>query len=89
MNGFDKLCASLASLLAIVLLVLGILGLFTGCSAHFSLPPILGVLPAFVGWGIVRAVYFGWNPPRAMPASASPVFQSPAPENEGPDELQV
>jgi hypothetical protein len=63
MNAFDKFCAALAFLLGIVFLVLGVLGLFTGCNAHFTLPPVVGVVPAFVGWGIVRAVYFAWNPP--------------------------
>jgi hypothetical protein len=34
--------------------VLGVLGLFFGCEAHFRLSPVLGIIPAFVGWGIVR-----------------------------------
>ncbi|QDU39481.1 hypothetical protein Mal4_38260 [Maioricimonas rarisocia] len=61
MNAFDRLCAMMAFLLGIVLLTLGAIGLFAGCSAHFTLPPVLGVLPAFVGWGVVRAVYVAWN----------------------------
>ena len=61
MNVFDKLCAALAFLLGLALLLLGAIGIFTGCKAHFTLPPVLGVLPAFVGWGIVRAVYFAWS----------------------------
>jgi uncharacterized membrane protein HdeD (DUF308 family) len=63
MNAFDKLCAADAFLLGIVLLVLGVIGLFAGCRAQFSLPLVLGAVPAFVGWGIVRAVYFAWNRP--------------------------
>lgn len=63
MNGFDKVCAAAAFLLGVVFLVFGVFGLFVGCSAHFTLPPILGVLPAFVGWGVVRAVWIAW--PRA------------------------
>ena len=63
MNPFDKICAAAAFLLGIALLLLGVVGIFTGCKAHFTLPPVLGVIPAFVGWGIVRAVYFAWNPP--------------------------
>ncbi len=62
MNLFDKFCAILAFLLGLVFLVLGGLGLFMGCSASFQLPPPLGFVPFLVGWGIVRAVYFGWNP---------------------------
>jgi len=61
MNTFDRLCAGTAFLLGITLLILGVIGLFMGCSAHFTLPPVLGILPAFVGWGIVRAVYVAWD----------------------------
>ncbi|HZL90876.1 MAG TPA: hypothetical protein VFB96_21095 [Pirellulaceae bacterium] len=71
MNIFDKLCAVLAFLLGVVLLVLGVIGLFTGCKAHFTLPPVLGAIPALVGWGIVRAVYFAWTRP-ASEAGAAP-----------------
>jgi hypothetical protein len=63
MNAFDKLCAAVAFALGLVFLVLGVIGLFTGCQANFTLPPVLGAIPAFVGWGIVRAVYFAWNQP--------------------------
>ena len=63
MNAFDKLCAAVAFLLGIIFLVLGFIGLFTGCQANFRLPPLVGVLPAFVGWGIVRAVYVAWDRP--------------------------
>ena len=62
MNAFDKSCAAVAFVLGVVLLVIGGLGLFAGCRAHFTLPPVLGVIPAFVGWGIVRAVYLAWKP---------------------------
>jgi hypothetical protein len=63
LNSFDKFCAAPAFLLGIVFLILGVLGLFGGCRANFTLPPILGVAPAFVGWGILRAIYVGWNVP--------------------------
>ena len=83
MNGFDRLCAVLAFLLGLVFLVLGCIGLFTGCRAHFSLPPVAGVLPALVGWGIVRSVYFALStptPPVGPPAS----YQGPPYPLEGP-----
>src|SRR5262245_3440379 len=67
MNAFDKLCALFAFLLGLVFIVLGVLGLIMGCRAYFTLPPVLGVLPAFVGWGIVRTVYFAWTPPTPPP----------------------
>ena len=56
MNLLDKFCAIFSFLLGIVLLVLGAIGLFQGCNAHFSLPPVLGVVPAILGWGIVRSI---------------------------------
>jgi formate/nitrite transporter FocA (FNT family) len=61
MSGFDKLCAALAFVLGVVLVILGGFGLFAGCSAQFTLPPVAGVLPAVVGWGIVRAVRLAWS----------------------------
>jgi hypothetical protein len=64
MNAFDKLCGAAAFVLGLALLVLGAIGLFTGCRANFTLPPVAGVIPAFVGWGIVRAVYLAWRAPR-------------------------
>ena len=64
MNVFDKICAVLAFILGIILILLGAVGLFTGCKANFSLPPILGVIPALVGWGIVKAILVAWGSPR-------------------------
>ena len=61
MNFFDKFCAVFAFILGAIFLILGVIGLFVGCNAHFSLPPILGVVPALVGWGIVRPVIIAWN----------------------------
>ncbi len=68
MSTFDKVCAVLAFILAVALVVLGVIGLFTGCRAHFSLPPVLGILPALVGWGIIKPVLVAWKKP---PTSAS------------------
>ena len=61
MSEFDRFCAVLAGLVGSVLMILGALGLFFGSKAHFALPPVLGVLPAFVGWGIVRSIMVAWN----------------------------
>ncbi len=61
MNAFDKLCAALAFVLGIVFVFYGALGLFMGCTAWFSLPQGWGVLPAFIGWGMLRAIYLAWN----------------------------
>lgn len=59
---FNKICAALAFAVGIFLLVLGGIGLFVGCGAHFTLPPVLGALPALVGWGITRSIYLVWKP---------------------------
>ena len=61
MTLFDKICAVLALILGVVLLLLGAIGLFFGSSANFSLPPVLGCLPFFVGWGIFRSVLIAWR----------------------------
>jgi hypothetical protein len=68
MNGFDKVCAVVAFVLGAILIVLGVVGLFTGCKAHFTLPPILGAIPAFAGWGIVKSVMVAWK--SSSPAQA-------------------
>ena len=74
MSWFDKTCAVLAFLLGVVFLILGAIGLFAGCSANFRLPPILGGLPALVGWGIVRSILVAW---RAGRPPAVPEHQFP------------
>jgi hypothetical protein len=90
MNGFDKFCAALAFALAIVFLILGVIGLFAGSSANFSLPPVLGGIPGLVGWGIFRSVRVAWSvsrPPAptdlrsgfpVMPAGSIQQTRSPA-----------
>ncbi len=61
MNVLDKICAGLAVPLAVVLVLLGGFGLFFGCSANFTLPPIFGFLPVVMGWGIIRSVSIAWT----------------------------
>ena len=61
MTLFDKICAVPALILGAVFLLLGGIGLFLGSSANFSLPPILGCLPFFIGWGIFRSVLIAWR----------------------------
>jgi hypothetical protein len=61
LNTFDKFCAVIAFLFAIVFLLLGCFGAIFGCTAYIILPPVLGILPAFAGWGIIRAVVVAWK----------------------------
>ena len=61
LSKLDKFCAGIAFLLGIPLFVLGIVGLFAGCRANFSLPPVLGVIPALLAWGIFRSVIVAWR----------------------------
>lgn len=87
MNVFDKLCAVLACVLAVALLILGVIGLFTGRSANFTLPPILGVLPALIGWGIIRSVQVAWRQSGPSPLTRQGAEGAPPPvpsEADGP-----
>ena len=61
MNAFDKVCAFLTIPIGAVFMVLGVIGLFTGSSAHFTLPPILGVLPFFLGWSMCVTLAKLWS----------------------------
>jgi hypothetical protein len=61
MNGFDKLCACLSIPIGICFILLGIVGTFAGASAHFTLPPILGCLPFFLGWAMSITLLKFWG----------------------------
>ncbi len=61
MNLLDRICAVPAFALGLAFLLLGGIGLFAGCKANFSLPPVLGGLPALVGWGILRPIWIAWR----------------------------
>ena len=82
MNIFDKICACLALPLGAVFILLGCLGLFKGCRANFSLPPILGVVPALIGWGIIKSIIVAWRKPKQPEVVVPSVeeFRSPIEE---------
>jgi len=61
MNLFDKICAVPTIVLGVVFMVLGAVGLFVGCNAHFTLPPILGGLPFFFGWAMCIGLVKYWR----------------------------
>jgi hypothetical protein len=71
LNMFDRACAVLALVLGAIFTLLGVLGLFAGCSAHFTLPPVLGAAPAFVAWGVIKPILVAWNRPPPSDATAS------------------
>jgi hypothetical protein len=72
MNLFDKICAVLAFIIGAIFLPLGVVGLFMGCKANFTLPPVLGFLPALVGWGIVKPIIVAWKTPKKTTTAAGP-----------------
>ena len=71
MSIFEKMCAALAILLGIVFLILGVFGLFLGAKAHFTLPPILGALPFFIGYGICIPLIRYWKMSNDLPMENS------------------
>ena len=84
LNLFDKICAALGCALGVVLLILGTLGLCVGCNAHFTLPPVLGVLPALVGWGILKSAVVAFRSSRMLAAQGSAVPVLPVQPYDGP-----
>ena len=52
MSTFDKFCACIAIPIGFCFMALGAFGALFGSSAHFTLPPMLGVLPFFLGWAM-------------------------------------
>ncbi len=71
LTGFDKFCATISFLFGIVFLLLGCFGAVFGCRAYIVLPPVLGVLPAIVGWGTIRAIIVAWKLTNQSKLSAS------------------
>jgi hypothetical protein len=61
MNLFDKICACVAIPIGMIFLILGIIGFFAGSQAHFTLPPILGGLPFFLGWAMSITLIKFWR----------------------------
>lgn len=80
---FDKICAVIALLLAVVLMIAGVLGIFTGIRLWLKLPPVLGVLPALAAWGIWRMAWVAWSTdaaarkPLPRPSLKPPVYIPP------------
>ena len=61
MTTFDKICAALSIAVGAIFMVLGAFGLIFGSKAHFTLPPIIGGLPFFLGWGMCVPLVKFWK----------------------------
>ena len=66
MSKFDNFCAVLPIPFGVLFLWLGILGVFRGASANFSLPAGLGALPFFVGWVLCGTQIKFWRQSRTI-----------------------
>ncbi len=64
MTLFDKICSCLAIPIGAIFMVHGALGFFAGSKAHFTLPPVLGVLPFFLGWSMCVTLVKFWKTSR-------------------------
>ena len=69
MSTFEKICAALAICIGAIFMILGIVGLFMGAKAHFTLPPLLGALPFFVGYGICIPLVRYWRMSNSEPSN--------------------
>jgi uncharacterized membrane protein YfcA len=65
MSTFDKVCACVAIPIGFVFMFLGVIGVFLGSSAHFTLPPILGGIPFFLGWAMSITLIRFWSSGKA------------------------
>jgi hypothetical protein len=87
MNLFDKICAMFAFSLGVVMVLLGVFGVFFGCHANFTLPAVIGILPAFFGWGVIRSVYFGWQFKKPIARVPSVLSDVPGSDSANPANL--
>ncbi len=72
MSTFEKICAACAILLGGVLMLLGVFGLVFGAKAQFTLPPVLGAAPFFVGYGICIPLVRYWRMSNALQSPPPP-----------------
>jgi hypothetical protein len=85
MNAIEKLCAMLALLLGAALMVAGAFGTFFGIRMSFALPPLLGIVPLFFGWGIYRMFRISWQADRiarraqTRPKPIPSIYRDPIP----------
>ena len=61
MTVFDKICAVPTIIVGVIFMCLGVVGLFANVNAHFTLPPIIGAIPFFVGWAMCVVLIKYWS----------------------------
>jgi len=61
MSVFDKICAVPTIILGVLFMALGAVGVIGGSKANFTLPPILGGLPFFLGWAMCVGLIKYWR----------------------------
>lgn len=57
----SKIAAVFAIIPGFILGIFGVIGLFTGCRAHFILPPILGGLIILPAWAMTIVLIRYWS----------------------------
>jgi hypothetical protein len=61
LNTAEKVCAILVLLLGVVFVIQGVLGVFMEVRANYTLPPVIGALPFFLGYGMIRCVMIAFK----------------------------
>lgn len=82
LTGFDMVCVGISLAMGVVPTILGTVGLCFGCSANFTLPPVLGALPGLAGWGIVKSAVVAFRVASPAPARGFAVSTKPASSDE-------
>ena len=71
MNLFDKLCASVAFALGLVLVTLGVVVYFEEIPIEFTLTPAYAIPLLLAGWGILRPILIACRRRAAPPTQAA------------------
>jgi hypothetical protein len=67
----EKVCAIITIPLGVLLLIQGAIGVFFGASFHYSLPPVLGFIPAIIGGNMCISIVRYWKLSNAVLVSES------------------
>lgn len=61
LTAFDKFCGAFSIVIGLIFMLMGFIGIFGGSQASFTLPPVLGFLPFFLGWGMSMPLIKFWK----------------------------